>query len=132
MYTYSFKLISISNILGSINSTYFEAGTILRAALAKKKKVQKEQVDTKTKLWTDIFSKKAALDKDMVGDLIKKGNEESYQKTSIAISNEGYKKNERRKNIILRGVPESKSTDNAERYDHDVKFLIEQADILRA
>ena len=91
----------------------------------------KEQVDTKTKLWTDLFSKKAALDKDMVGDLIKKGNEESNQKTSMAISDEGYKKNERRKNIIIRGVPESKSTDNAERYDHDVKFLIEQADIIK-
>ena len=92
----------------------------------------KEQVDNKTKLWTDLFNKKTANDKEMFDSALMKAATEHTKKTSIAISDEGHQKEERSKKIVIRGVPESKSTVNEERYAHDVTFLIKEAGMLKA
>ena len=91
----------------------------------------KEQVDAKTKLWTDLFNKKSVNDKDMFDSALMKAATEHTKKTSIAISDEGHQKDERSRNIVIRGVPESESTVNEERYAHDIKFLVAEAGMLK-
>ena len=61
-----------------------------------------------------------------------KKSKEHTEKMGISLSDEANQKDRRRKNIVIRGVPESESEVNEERFAHDIQFLVGEADIQKS
>jgi len=84
----------------------------------------------------DTVARKTALDKDMVAEVFKAEGGQMLKKTEENLNYEQYERQNRKKNIVVRRLPECDSLDPQKRYKHDLGWLtgtarIEEADIVR-
>ena len=84
-----------------------------------------EKIEEKTGTWaTLVATKKNEMDKLMVEQVVKKNTEVMITQTQLNVNAEHFEKQKRKRNIVIRNVPESPSDNNDERDKHDRLFLV--------
>ena len=77
----------------------------------------------------DTIAKKAGMDKDMLTEVFRTENGDMLEKTEQNLNREQWEREVRKKNVVIRKLPECKSEDAKARFTHDMNWLTEEAGV---
>ena len=77
----------------------------------------------------DTIAKKAGMDKDMLTEVFRTENGDMLEKTEQNLNREQWEREVRKKNVVIRKLPECKSEDPKARFTHDMNWLTEEAGV---
>ena len=100
-------------------------GPVIRATV---KDVVEGHSSHMEKSWAAIAAqakKSTSLDKEALAEVLEEREAKTIEKTQMKLSATEIEREKRRKNIVIRKVPESKSDNGKERLQHDMDFLDE-------
>ena len=90
---------------------------------------QKKTFADMAKGLNDTIVKKSGMDKDMLTEVFRTENGEMLEKTEQNLNREQWEREVRKKNVVIRKLPECNSEDPKARYTHDMNWLTEEAGV---